>query len=114
MKKDEFKIQEQTPDQKLVKMISKKRPHLKKDIISDMLKYNVLTSSQLGSLTGKRPDAIITMSTLKIKGGKVYSGLTRVLPFKEVDENGDLRENTKKTFILIDEKCLNFILANNR
>lgn len=114
MSKDSFKIEAIEPDQKLVRMICKKRPQLKKTDIREMLRYNIITSSQLSSLTGKRPDTIITMTTLQIKNGKPISKLTRILPFLEVDENGQQKENTKKTFILMDDKCLKFLLDNNK
>lgn len=114
MKKEAFKIQEVEPDAKLINRIGRKRPHIKKGDIVEMLKYNIITSNQLATLTGKRPDAIITMTTLKIKGKEIVSGLTRILPFRELDELGKLKSNTKKTFILMDEKALRFLADCNK
>ena len=114
MKKEAFKIQEIEPDAKLINRINRKRPYLRKIEIAAMLQYNIVTSNQLATLTGKRPDAIITITTLKIKGKEIVSGLTRILPFRELDENGKLKEATKKTFILMDEKCLKFLTDCNR
>ncbi|HMG14147.1 MAG TPA: hypothetical protein VK590_01800 [Saprospiraceae bacterium] len=114
MNKDKFIIELITPDMKLVRKIARNRPHLKKQDIQEMLMYNIVTSGQLSSLTGKRSNVIITMTSLQIKNTKPFCKLTRVLPFLEVDENGDHKENTKKTFILMDEKAMKFLYDNNK
>lgn len=107
----------------LIRMIQRKRPHLKRKYIESMLNtmivtpnslQRVLTSSQLASLTGKRPDSIVTMTTVQIKNGEHVIRLTRVLPFMELDENGNRRENTKKIFILLDQQCEEFLVENNK
>lgn len=114
MKNEPFKLEKLEPDQRMVQLIHRNRPHLKKSYIIHILSNNVMTSGQLASLTGKRPEAVITMTVLKLKNGKIESKLTRALPFPEADENGEIRENTKRAFILLDEKCKKFIVDHNK
>lgn len=113
MKSDSFKIRPVDPDKSLVRRISLKRKHIKTRHIVAMLQQNVLTSSQLASLTGKRTDAIVTMAKVSLKDGMKVSKLTKVSAFNYVDENGDVQEPKKNVFILMDEKCRQFLIDNN-
>lgn len=105
----EFVIRSVRKDPKLIRLIIKNRPNIKREKVEEMLKYNILTSSQLGDLTGKRSDTIITMSRVQLIDGKPFSKLTRVIPFKRVEDD----EKSKTMFILVDDKCKKFLIENN-
>lgn len=100
-----FTIKVVKPQARLVQTVLDRNPHLTKAQVMDMMKYNIIPSSYLSEMTGKRPEAIMTMSKVELRDGVEYSRLTRVAPFKPIKKG----ENTKLIFIEFDAKCKEFI-----
>lgn len=114
MTKNTFKkIELYRPSPKLVNAILTHRPHLSSFQVRNMLKYNIILCSQLSVLTGKTAENIATLSnTLRRKEGNHETVLTRVIPFKKYNQHGETKDS-KPVFVLLDQKCVNFILSNN-
>lgn len=93
----------------LVRLIRKKHPELTKEEIEERFRYNIVRSAHLSDVTGKRPDAIMTLSRVELKDGKPFSKLDRVTPFTLKGE----QDSTKVVFIEFNDKCREFIRECN-
>lgn len=90
--------------QAVVERIAKKRL-LEKDHVRAMLAYNIITFRQLANVTGVSESRIRNASVkVQRKNGEISSLFTVCNPFPDMDYG--------KLFILVDEKCREYIMRS--
>lgn len=91
---------------KLVSQIAEKQ-NIPEDIVTSILRYNVLTPAQLSLITGLSIHTINTKLKPSVVKGEVSTNLDRCYPF--TSDPGDVNSGSRYRFIYYNEKVTKLI-----
>jgi hypothetical protein len=105
-------IKRQPINQTLIKAVCKNKKYMSPELVSEMLKYNVVTSSQVACLTGVSVASILNSTHPKPSYSRTENRLNRSVLFHTLNKFGE--QDNGLVFIVNDKKLHEFILKYNQ